>query len=235
MQLPGAVNEDAAVGNLAERRIHKVVNEFSRARKLTFESCLDVGCGRSRHDRWFERFPARRPPGRYIGLETDPKIIDELQREGVDARHAIDDPGECDSDLVLCVEVIEHLLPEETPDFLSFVAENTTKLLALTTPNFEYWNGLRQKPEYRECRWIPDHFPFFNPAGGPHAHKQAMTPHHLHAYFTHAFPAPEWEFRVFRAWPWRLEDQVTHQAFVLYFKLFGLAWRMDEVGGGAPL
>lgn len=222
---------ERAVGRLAERQIHNVVSEFSRARELTFESCLDVGCGRSRYDRWFERMPARLPPGRYIGLETDPKIIDELQREGVDARHALDDPGKCDSDLVLCVEVIEHLLADETPDFLNFVAQNTIKLMALTTPNFEYWHDLRQKPEYRECRWVPDHFSYFNLSGGPHAHKQAMTPQNLCAYFTQAFPAPEWEFRVFRAWPWRLEDQVTDEVFNLYFKLFGLVWRTDAVEG----
>lgn len=220
---------EAFVGQLAERQIHGVINKFSQDRGLTFESCLDVGCGRSRYDRWFERLAARRSPGRYIGLDTDPQIIDELRGEGVDARHALRGPGRCDSDLVLCVEVVEHLLPEETPEFFNFVAENTTKLVALTTPNFEYWNGLRQKPEYRECRWVPDHFLFFDPAGGPHDHKQAMTPHNLSAYFTQAFPAPDWDFRVFRAWPWRLEDLVTNEVFTLYFKLFGLAWRTDAV------
>ena len=208
---------------IRERRIHGVLRDFARDRDLWFDSCLDVGCGRSRYDQWFARFERSREGGRYTGVESDRLIIEELTAEGVDVRDA-DDPGDCVSDLSLCVEVIEHLLPDETPDFLRFVAQNTRKLMALTTPNFEYWNGVRPIPEYRECRWIPDHLPTFDPRGGPHHHKQAMTPANLHAYLVEAFPPPDWEVTVLRAWPWRLHDEVTDRAFHLYFKLFALAW-----------
>lgn len=223
-------------GFLAERRIHPLLAAFARERDVFFDSCLDVGCGRSRYDQWFERFDRSREGSRYIGLETDPQIISELVGAGVDVRNALEGPGECRSDLVLCIEVIEHLTPAETPAFMEFVAANTQKVMALTTPNFEYWDNLRQRPEYRECRWIPDHFPFFKIDGGPHHHKQAMTPQTLKAYLDAAFPAREWETRVYRAWPWRLEDQVTGEAFEMCFKLFALAWNrraIDEGGAGS--
>ncbi|MEA2310436.1 MAG: hypothetical protein QOE28_404 [Solirubrobacteraceae bacterium] len=213
------------IGHLDERRMHGVLQRFAREHELSFGSCLDIGCGRSRYDRWFDRFDRAEEPRRYIGLETDEVIIEELQREGVDVRHALDAPGDCRSDLTLCIEVIEHLKPSETPGFLSFVEKNTERVMMLTTPNFEYWEGKRPRPEYRECRWIPDHLPTFNPAGGPHHHKQAMTPQNLSDYLATAFPAPEWSFEVFRAWPWRLEDLTTSEAFHLYFKLYAIAWR----------
>ena len=205
--------------------MHRVLQGFSRTHDLRYSSCLDIGCGRSRYDRWFERFDRAVAPHRYIGLETDPEIIEELRAQGVDVRHANDEPGECRSELTLCIEVIEHVLPAETPAFLDFVAANTETAMMLTTPNFEYWEGKKPKPEYRECRWIPDHLPTFNPAGGPHHHKQAMTPENLSAYLAVAFPEPEWNFEVFRAWPWRLEDITTGESFLLYFKLFAIAWR----------
>jgi len=222
------------VGELRERRIHSFVRDLARNEDLWLDSCLDVGCGRSRYDQWFERFERNRRAGHYIGLETDPMIMEELRTEGVDVRHALDGPGYCVSDLTLALEVIEHVLPEDTPAFMKFIAENTRKLLVLTTPNFEYWNGNRPRPEYRECRWIPDHMPTFNPTGGPHHHKQAMTPETLRNYFVGAFPAPEWKTRVFRAWPWRIEDQVSGEAWELYFKLFAVAWRRPPAGGIDP-
>lgn len=219
------------VGTLRERTIHASVRDLAREQDIWLDSCLDIGCGRSRYDRWFERFERNPGPGHYIGLETDPLIIDELQADGVDVRHALDGPGDCASDLTLALEVIEHILPDDTPDFMKFIAENTRKLLALTTPNFEYWNGTIPRPEYRECRWIPDHMPTFKPTGGPHHHKQAMTPENLQGYLSAAFPAREWDTRVFRAWPWRLEDQVTGEAWELYFKLFAVAWRRPSATG----
>lgn len=213
------------VGSLRERTIHALVRDVAREHDIWFDSCLDIGCGRSRYDKWFERFERNTRMGHYIGLESDPLIMEELQADGVDVRHAPGEHGDYGSDLTLALEVIEHILPDDTPEFMQFIAENTRKCLVLTTPNFEYWNGDKPRPEYRECRWIPDHMPIFKPAGGPHHHKQAMTPENLREYLGEAFSAPEWETRVFRAWPWRLEDQVTGQAFELYFKLFAVARR----------
>jgi hypothetical protein len=219
----------APVQELALKAIHPLLRDFSTAHNVTYESCLDIGCGRSRYDTWFGRFGSARAPHRYIGLDSDPVIIEELRADGVDARDPFDDPGECASELTLCIEVVEHIRPEDTPDFFAFARDNTEKVLALTTPNFEYWDGIRAKPEYRECRWIPDHLPFFRPDGGPHDHKQAMTPANLTAYFEQVFPADEWGFEVYRAWPWHLEDLATGNSFDLHFKLFALAWRRSLV------
>ena len=219
-----------SIGALAERQMHAVLRDLARTEDLWFDSCLDVGCGRTRYDRWFERFERNTAPARYVGLETDGEIIDQLVAEGVDVRHAIDAPGDCRSDLTLCIEVVEHVLPEDTPAFFEFVAANTEKAMMLTTPNFEYWNGTRALPDYRECRWIPDHLPSFDPRGGPHHHKQAMTPESVRDYLTAAFRPPEWEVRVYRAWPWRLEDEVSRRSFQLYFKIFATAWRRGASG-----
>jgi len=215
----------APVADIRDRNIHRLLRDLAIDRDLTFASCLDVGCGTSRHDRWFRRFERSTAPKRYIGLEADEELIQQLRDAGVDVRDASGGPGDVTSDLTLCLEVIEHLRPEETPDFMAFVERNTTKAVALTTPNFEYWNGLEQKPEYRECRWIPDHLPFFDVNGGPHEHKQVMTPENLASYMDGTFSSDKWGWQVFRAWPWRLHDLSNDNEFTLFFKLYALAWR----------
>jgi SAM-dependent methyltransferase len=214
-----------SVGALRERSAQRLIRDVADQQALTFQSCLDVGCGTANWHRWFTGFAYARAPHRYIGLETDEEMVDAARARGLDVRNPERDPGDCVSDVTLCIEVIEHVLPEASADFFRFVAANTRKAVLLTTPNFEYWSGLRQKPEYTECRWIPDHLPFFNPKGGPHAHKQAMTPENLTGYLADAFDPEAWDFRVFRAWPWRLNDLTTDASFELYFKLFAAVWR----------
>jgi 2-polyprenyl-3-methyl-5-hydroxy-6-metoxy-1,4-benzoquinol methylase len=213
------------VGELRERSAQRLIRDVAREHGLEFASCLDIGCGRAKWQQWFEGFAHARKPHTYIGLETDAEMVAEARARGVDVRDPTGDAGECASDLTLCIEVIEHVLPEESAAFFRFAAANTRKALLLTTPNFEYFDGRRQKPEYAECRWIPDHLPFFNPAGGPHSHKQAMTPDNLTGYLADAFDGDMWDFRVYRAWPWRLHDLTIDATFELYFKLFAIAWR----------
>jgi hypothetical protein len=215
-----------------DRRVHGLVRDTAIAQDMRFSSCLDIGCGRSRYDKWFQRLRQAEAPHRYIGLDSDERIVAELQAEGVEV-HRSPEGVDCRSDLTLCVEVIEHVLPEDSDDFFRFVAANTNKVVALTTPNFEYWQGsnFRALPELRECRWLPDHVRTWNPKGGPHAHKQWMTAGLLDDYFTRLVPRDRWAHQVYRAWPWRLTDVTTDQTFELHFKLFAVAWRTDSPAG----
>lgn len=215
-----------AIAEVDDRRIHRLIRDLAREQDLRFASCLDVGCGRSRYDRWFDKFQYSKEPRRYIGLDDDPLIREELTAEGVDIRSSAG-AGACASDLTLAVEVIEHVLPEDSADFFAFLAASTRKAMALTTPNFEYWHGsnFRQVPDYRECRWVPDHAPIWNPGGGPHTHKHWMTAEHVDELLRGAFPSGEWEHQVFRAWPWVLRDVSVNREFRLHFKLFALVWR----------
>lgn len=210
---------------LNDRTIHRLIRDFSRDNNLHYKSCLDVGCGRAQYYPWIQQVEFMDEPRKYIGIESDRDIINKHHENGLDVRHP-DDAGECKSDLSLCLEVIEHLRPDETKGFLEFVRNNTNKLVAFTTPNFEYWNGQRQVDEYKECRWIPDHFSYFRPDSlDPHDHKQAMTPENMDDYFSVAFPSDEWDYEIFRSWPWVMEDQTNGEKFELYFKLFAIAWR----------
>jgi hypothetical protein len=216
------------------RNIKPMLRDRATELGIEFESCLDVGCGRSRHDRWFQKFSPSGGSMSYIGLETDPVIVSELLAEGVDVRNPDEAPvTDCESDLTLCIEVVEHLTPQETPGFMEFVAANTRKMMVLTTPNFEYWPGLRPGPDLRELRFVPDHFKGFNPRGGPHAHKQEMTPQSLSRYLADAFPDDEWDVDVYRAWPWRLEDLSVGRTFEVYFKLFAMVTRREASERGA--
>jgi len=223
----GIAGEEGAEFALATKRgIFPLLRDFAIDNGLVFDSCLDIGCGRSRHDRWFSKFRQSADSATYVGIDTDQQIVDELRAEGVDARNPeVDDTSGLTADLTLCIEVVEHLKPEEMNGFLEFARDSTRTLIGFTTPNFEYWDGVRAKQEYRECRWIPDHFPFFDPHGGPHEHKQRMTPAGLQRSLAEAFPADEWGTQVMRAWPWTLHDETTDASFVLAFKIFALAWR----------
>lgn len=212
------------------RTVIDLIRALADREQLRFASCLDIGCGRSRYDRWFNNFPYATGPRRYIGLDTDPAIVQELNDEGVDARNPAADAGECRSDLVLCIEVLEHVSADNAIAFLEFAKRQTGKVLALTTPDFEYWEGRKQRPEYKECRWIPDHLPSFNPqnSGDPHVHRHAVTPTLVREYFARVFDADEWRYRVYRAWPWLLRDLSIGVDFTFYFKVFALAWRVDD-------
>ena len=109
---------------------------------------------------------------------------------------------------------------------MNFCARRTTKLFALTTPNFEYWRNRRALPAYKDCRWIPDHLLYFNPeSANPHVHKQEMTEEILDRYLRESEFGEGWKFGIYRAWPWSLHDEARGKTFKMYFKLFVVAVR----------
>lgn len=211
-------------------RVEPLVVDWLRASGAGLESCLDVGCGRNPVNGWFCKVAAS-PDARFVAADSDPDILAELAGRGLESIDplATDPAPRCD--LVVAKEVIEHLRPEDTSDFLAFCARSTIKVFALTTPNFEYWPKLRAAD--RELRFVPDHFPAFNPrSSNPHMHKQEMTPAGLQRDLEVAFPSPAWDVRVFRAWPWTLRDEARGRDFPVTFKIFALCFSRAAVSGG---
>lgn len=230
------IEKTVAISETDHAIILPIIQEHAVDEKLTFSSCLDVGSGLRTQDQWFSKFRHSRPPHRFVAAEIDPEIVEELKRRGIATMNPLEDEGVEQFDLTLALEVIEHLTPDKSVAFLDFCARRTGKLLALTTPNFEYWNikdsvtGARAYEDYRECRWIPDHFAYFDrKSDDPHFHKQAMTPGLLHDYFEKsAFGRDPWRFRIYRAWPWQIRDVARDRAFDLHFKIFAVAWAEED-------
>lgn len=170
------------------------------------------------------------PPRTYVALDTDQLIVDELRLAGLDCRNPLIDPiPDQRFDLVLALEVLEHLPPEDAPGFLATLRERTGSVLALTCPNFEGFSDGKPDIDQRACRWVPDHLLNFGSRGrrgnDPHQHRFAVTAPALRDLFDEVFPEPEWGTRIYRAWPWDLTDRSTGETFERWFKLFALAWR----------
>lgn len=205
--------------------IMPVVNRFAAQGNLTFDSLLDIGSSDRPLNGWFCRYGRAIDPRRYLALEIDPVMVARLQAKGLEVATSFQKVSR-PSELTLALEVLEHIKPEDSVSFLSQCAGLTGKLFGLTTPNFEYWNRFRAKPEYKECRWIPDHAPGLRPgSANPHDHQQEMTPENLSSYMQQAFPPETWDVQVMRAWPWELKDVARGTVFQLYFKLFAVAIR----------
>ena len=205
-------------------RVRVLVSVVAQQQGFEFRSCLDIGCGRRPLHKWFERFSGI-PNPRFIGAEVDEGILEELWSQGIDAVNPLATGRDISCDLAVALEVIEHLTPTETLGFLNFCARNARKMFAMTTSNFEYWPGLRAAD--KELRWAPDHFRDFRPLSTkPHHHKQEMTREILSGYFKEFFPQPAWDWRIFRAWPWKITDEARGRTWTVYFKLFGIAWRL---------
>lgn len=94
---------------------------------------LDVGCGTGATSRWLRK---RYPDAHTIGLDGNPSIVSELRRNVndahiVDLNESLPDVGE--PDLVLCLDVLEHLVE---PDkvlrrLVSAMADGGTIIISL--------------------------------------------------------------------------------------------------------
>ena len=179
-------------------RIESVIVEVSRSLQYSLNSCIDIGCGLRPANDWFAKIS--NPGSKFVGVDTDEKIIGELRSRGIDAVSSLNFDRTLVADLVLAKEVIEHLRPTETESFLESCKRSTVKLFALTTPNFEYWRS--QRAIDKGLRWVPDHFKDFRPgSSNPHHHKQEMTPELVAERMRKTFGSDEWSWSVLRTWP----------------------------------
>ncbi|WP_157069686.1 hypothetical protein [Sandaracinus amylolyticus] len=206
--------------------MHALVRDHCVAHELRFDSCLDIGCGRTRLDKWVGKSELFDAPRRYVGLELDDAIRSALIAEDVDVRHPFSPEGKsAEGDIGVALEIVEHLEAADTIPFLSEYLRRTHKLFVLSTPNCEYWTGRRAAVGYEHLRFLPDHYPDqLASRSSPHSHKQAFTPETLADAIASSLPGSHWRYRVYRAWPWTITDMTRPVTYPLYFKLFALVW-----------
>ena len=137
-------------------------------------ACLDVGCGDGRTEgRWLSQ-----RAGSYVGVDISHVAVDTARSLGLDAR-VIDDasslPFASNSfDLVVCLEVLEHMLePLQAAQEISRVLKPGGVLVA-SVPNLVYWqrrlellmgiwNPLGDDQSISQP-WRDPHIRFFSPA-----------------------------------------------------------------------
>jgi hypothetical protein len=204
-------------------KIQPLIQSHAVAENVNFASCLDVGSNIRHQASWFGKFSRSIEPKQYIAADIDEPILKQLKELGIDAVNPLTSDRNLNSDLVMALEVVEHLEEKNNHDFFSFLQKNTKKMLACTTPNFEYWENLKPLEDYKELRWVPDHFKDFKPSSAdPHTHKQAFTPESLLLTLEKYFNSEEWKISVYRAWPWEIKDCSRDRSYKVFFKIFAI-------------
>jgi len=135
---------------------------------------LDVGCGAGNS---YAPELARRT-GSYVGVDVSENAVAQARRAGLDAR-AIDDAAslpfpDASFDLVICIEVLEHLLsPDGAAAEIRRVLRPGGRLVA-STPNLAYW---RMRANAVFGLWNPagDELSLERPWRDPHIRFFTMT------------------------------------------------------------
>lgn len=207
-----------------------IVEEVVTRENAVVQSCLDIGSGARPKHEWFRKAFEKKEGVRFAALEADEKLRKQLSKINVSSEESFSSIPERSYDLSIALEVIEHLRPESSIDFLRQIERVTNKIFAMTVPNFEYWNErFRAKPAFKDIRWIPDHFVAWDPdSDNPHKHKQMTTPNSIRRYLGDSFPAEHWHCEVIRAWPWELKDLARGFRTRYYFKVFAVAMRRSS-------
>ncbi len=213
------------IEELADRHILRLLAETARANGLSFSSCLDIGCGLNPLIDWFRSSGITTDGARYFATDAHDDVLARLQQRGVHAVKPQDLPNDFTADLVIAQEVLEHIPPADVQAFVSNLRDRANSMVALTCPNFELFDTTSHRATEPELRFVPDHLRNFDPKSThPYMHKLATTPDMVGGLLTGIF-GPDWTVRVFRAWPWRLEDIPAERTFQVYFKVFALAWK----------
>jgi SAM-dependent methyltransferase len=154
-------------------RLTQPIHELLELHVTSSSDCLDVGCGDGRTSGLWLREHA----GSYVGVDVSATAVQQAAALGLDAR-LIDDAadlpfGDASFDVVLCLEVLEHLFaPHDAAREMLRVLRPGGALLA-TVPNAAYWrrrldlfflgrvNPLGDALSVREP-WRDPHIRFFN-------------------------------------------------------------------------
>ena len=100
-------------------------------------------------------------------------------------------------------------------------------IFALTAPNFEYWSNFRCKDQ--GMNFMPEHLAYLDPSSkDPHKHKFEVTPGVLANYFGKVFEDDVWSWKIYRAWPYMIQDQARSLSWRVFYKIFAIAYK-DEV------
>ena len=213
------------IEELADRHILGLLAETARANGLSFASCLDIGCGLNPLIDWFRSSGITTDDARYFATDAHDDVLTSLRQRGVHAVKPQDLPKDFTADLVIAQEVLEHIPPADVQEFVANLRDRANVMVALTCPNFELFDTTSHRAIEPELRFVPDHLRNFDPKSThPYIHKLATTPDMVGGLLTGIF-GPDWTVRVFRAWPWRLEDIPAERRFQVYFKTFALAWK----------
>jgi SAM-dependent methyltransferase len=222
---PQSMDQFWQIEELADRTILRLLADTARANGLVFSSCLDIGCGLNPLIDWFRGSGITTEGARYFATDAHDDVLTRLQQRGVYATRPEDLPRDFTADLVIAQEVLEHITPAGVEEFVAGLRDHARKMVALTCPNFEMFDPISNRAIEPELRFVPDHLGNFDPhSTHPYMHKLATTPDMVGGLLARIF-GPDWTLRVFRAWPWRLEDLPAERTFQVYFKTFALAWK----------
>lgn len=213
------------IQNVEDRQVFQLLSLEAKLRGVSFRSCLDVGCGMNPVEGWFRSYVGL-TDAPYYAIDVRPEVKEALKLRNIKVWHPDEVSNDFSVDLVIAQEVIEHILPNDIPEFCSSLRGWTQKALALTCPNFVGFDPTRHCAIEPELRFVPDHLKNFNSqSSDPNIHKTATTAELIQDVLTRTFPDPDWSVNVYRAWPWLLADIPAKKSFFIYFKVFAIVWR----------
>lgn len=213
-----------------ERKIIKIARDMMRLRGKPDLRVVDIGC----YKRPVSGFVLKEfPQSSFLGVDPDQDAIDWLIQRGIDGCSFTDFQSRGVFDFSFALEVLEHISANQSQNWLHSVVSQTSGAAFFTTPNFSGFtqdrrDEVRRHEDLNELRYLPDHLKTFRPASSnPHDHRQAFTGRRLADDLGAVLPH-DWEFSVFEAWPWKIEDISDGRTFVHAFKLFAVAWNTSN-------
>jgi methionine biosynthesis protein MetW len=133
--------------------LHPSVQHLLEAHIPPSARCLDLGCGDGRTAGiWVSKYAAG-----YIGVDISQTAVNDACALGLDARR-IDDVnvlpfGEGEFDVVICVEVLEHLFEPQRAAAEALRVLRPGGVFLITVPNIGYWR--RRLELSLLARWNP--------------------------------------------------------------------------------
>jgi SAM-dependent methyltransferase len=162
-----------SVGPTPHYELGETLTELVQGNVDSRTRCLDVGCGvGGDYGQWVKQRAAS-----YVGVDVSPRAVEQARAAGLDA-HVIDDAASLpfadeSFDMVICIEVFEHLFsPDRAASEIRRVLRPAGRLVA-STPNavywrlrvnllFGHWNPLGDAQAV-ERPWRDPHVRFFSP------------------------------------------------------------------------